>query len=55
MLDIKLALRPSNLNGGKEGRAVFTSTKFGKLVVVVGSNVYLATVNYSQQLRRVSL
>ncbi len=35
------------------GRGIFTSTKYGKLVVVMNANVYFATINYSQQFERV--
>lgn len=49
----EIAVPSSQFNGGKEGRAVFTSTKFDKLVVVVDANVYFVTLRYSQQLMRV--
>ncbi len=49
----QVAIKSSLFNGGTEGRAAFTSTKFNKLVVVVGANVYLVTINFSQQLMRV--
>lgn len=49
----QIAINSSMFGNGKEGRAVFTSTKFGQLVIVIGANVYLATINFSQQLQRV--
>ena len=46
---------PSNQFGNSlEGRAIFTSTKFDKLVVVEGSGVYLVNILYSQQFNRVT-
>ncbi|HEY2811765.1 MAG TPA: hypothetical protein VGJ00_10315 [Rhabdochlamydiaceae bacterium] len=44
----------SEFNGGTVGRAIFTSTKFGKLVVVIGANVYLVTIFYDQQQEKVT-
>ncbi len=49
----KVGVQANNFGNGREGRAVFTSTKFNKLVVVIGPNVYLATVNFSQQMQKV--
>jgi hypothetical protein len=49
----KVAVPSSQFNNGKEGRAIFTSTKFDKLVVIIDANVYLVTVNFSQQKQRV--
>jgi len=50
----QIAIKSDLLGNGQEGRATFTSTKFGKLVVVVGNNVYLTSINYSQQLQKVT-
>lgn len=46
---------PSGFFGsGKVGRAIFTSTKFNKLVVVIDSHVYLVDVIYSQLLEKIT-
>lgn len=37
-----------------QGRAIFTSTKFNALVVVMGSGVYLVNITYSQSLQKVT-
>lgn len=37
-----------------EGRAIFTSTKFGELVVVEGNGVYLVKITYSQEFQKVT-
>ena len=40
---------PSDMLGnGKQGRGVFTSTKLGKLVLVIDENVYLVALRYDQ-------
>lgn len=49
----KVGVKADQFNNGVEGRAVFTSTKFDKLVVVIDKNVYLVTVNFSQQQMKV--
>jgi len=49
----QLAILSNELFGGVTGRAVYTSTKFDKLVVVVGSNVFLVSITYSQQQEKV--
>lgn len=49
----KLAITPDKLRNGGEGRAIFTSTKFGKLVVVIGANVFLVSIKYSQSSQKV--
>lgn len=49
-----IALFASQFKNGKEGRAVFTSTKFNKLVVVIGANVFLVSLNYNQQQEKVT-
>lgn len=49
----QLAILAPEFGNGQEGRAIFTSTKFGQEVVVIGANVYLVTIEYSQPLQRV--
>lgn len=49
-----VAIPSSNFNNGKVGRAIFTSTKFGKLVVVIDNHVYLVTIFYNQQQEKVT-
>lgn len=49
-----IAIPSSNFANSVEGRAIFTSTKFNKLVVVEGSNVYLVRIDYSQQFEKVT-
>lgn len=49
-----IAVGSSYFNNATEGRAVFTSTKFNRLVVVEGSSVYLVNVNYSQRTQKVT-
>lgn len=50
----QIAIPSSDFLNGATGRGVFTSTKFGKLVVVIGSSVYLATIQYSQEFQKVT-
>ena len=38
---------------GKEGRGVFASTKFGKLVTIIDNNVYLSNPHFNQLQNRV--
>jgi hypothetical protein len=46
---------PSTEFGNAEsGRAIFTSTKFNAIVVVMGANVYLVNITYSQDLQKVT-
>jgi hypothetical protein len=49
-----IGIPSANFANSIEGRAIFTSTKFNKLVVVEGANVYLVNVVYSQQLQKVT-
>lgn len=49
----QIAIPAADFNNSKEGRAIFTSTKFNRLVVVEGQNVYLVEINYSQSQERV--
>ena len=49
----QIAIKAIEFNSGIEGRASYTSTKFGKLVLVIGSNVYLVQINYDQRRQKV--
>lgn len=49
----QIALQASTFGNGLVGRAVYTSTKFNKLVIVVDNRVYLGTIDYSLMLDRV--
>lgn len=49
----KRAIASSHFKNGTTGRASFTSTKFNKLVVVMGSGVFLVDIVYSQQFEKV--
>ena len=44
----------SQFAGESQGRAIFTSTKFNALVVVMGNSVYLVNITYSQALQKVT-
>lgn len=44
----------SEFGTAQQGRAIFTSTKFNAIVVVMGSNVYLVNITYSQELQKVT-
>lgn len=43
-----IGITASNFINAIEGRAIFTSTKFGELVVVEGNSVFLVNIQYSQ-------
>ncbi len=45
----KIIIPSSMLTNGVQGRAVFTSTKFGALIVVIDANVFLVRISYDQQ------
>lgn len=49
----QIAISSSEFSNATEGRAAFTSTKFGKLVLVIGSHVYLVEIQFSQLLKKV--
>ncbi len=49
----QIAISSTEFANAVEGRAVFTSTKFERLVVVEGANVYLVNIDYSQAQERV--
>lgn len=44
----------SDLGNAREGRAIFTSTKFNAIVAVLDDSVYLVNINFSQELREVT-
>ena len=44
----------SQFGNATEGRGIFTSTKFNKLVLVIGNGVYLTNVAFSQQQQKVT-
>jgi len=50
----KIAVSSSRLLDANEGRGIFSSIKFGRLVVVQGSDVFLVNINYSQSLDEVT-
>ena len=50
----EIAILAENFNNGQHGRGIFTSTKFDAIVVVMGSNVYLVNITYSQELQKVT-
>lgn len=43
----------NRFNNGKEGRAIFTSTKFNRIVSVIDNNVYLININYDLNLAKI--
>jgi hypothetical protein len=43
------AIAATSFGNATEGRAIFTSTKFDRLVIVEGPSVYLVNIQYSQQ------
>lgn len=49
----QIAINAKQFNSSTEGRAIFTSTKFDRLVVVQGSRVYLVNIEYSQKQEKV--
>lgn len=49
-----IGITASNFINAIEGRAIFTSTKFGELVVVEGANVFLVNIVYSQTEEKVT-
>ena len=49
-----IAVPSAQFGNSLEGRAIFTSTKFGKLVVVEGNSVYLVEIEYSQEFQKVT-
>lgn len=48
-----IGIPSSSFNNGMEGRALFTSTKFERMVAVIGPNVYLVNVEYDQMLQKI--
>jgi len=49
-----IGIPASAFGGGVTGRAIFQSTKFNCLIVVVGASVYRVTIVYSQFFQRVT-
>lgn len=49
----KVAIPAIDLGNAFEGRGIFSSTKFNRLVVVEGDGVYLVEIQYSQQYDKV--
>lgn len=49
----QIAVSSTSFANAIEGRGIFTSTKFDRLVVVEGSHVYLVNIEYSQQQEKV--
>jgi hypothetical protein len=49
-----IGITAENFLNAIEGRAIFTSTKFGQLVVVEGRNVFLVSIQYSQTQEKVT-
>lgn len=43
----RIAVSSSSLLNGKVGRGIYSSTKLGKLIVVIGANVFLVTINFN--------
>ena len=50
----QIALSSSKFANGKVGRAVFTSTKFNRLVVVIDNSVYLVSLTFNQATAKVT-
>lgn len=50
----EVAIKYTDLRSGITGRGIFTSTKFNKLVVVIGQNVFLVSINYDQRQEKVT-
>lgn len=44
----QIAIPYSKIGSGKQGRAIFASSKFNKLIVVIDDKVYLVDIVYSQ-------
>lgn len=44
----QIAILSNLLGNGTEGRGIYTSTKFNRMVVVIGGNVYLINLLYTQ-------
>ncbi len=49
-----IGINATNFINSIEGRAIFTSTKFGELVVVEGASVFLVNIVYSQEQQEVT-
>lgn len=44
----QVAIKASQFSNETQGRGCFTSTKFGKMVIVLSQNVYLVNIQYNQ-------
>jgi hypothetical protein len=49
----QIAMEASNFNNAKEGRGAFTSTKFDRIVTVMGNQAYLVNIEFNIQMNRV--
>jgi hypothetical protein len=49
-----IAIPANQFANAIEGRAIFTSTKFNRIVVVEGTGVYLVNIQYNQQMEMVT-
>lgn len=49
----QIAISSNQFMKGVQGRAVFTSTKFERLVVVIDNNVYLVNITFNQSMGKV--
>ncbi len=49
-----IAIPSSEFGTNAQGRAIFTSTKFDSIVAVIGANVYLVDITFSQALQKVT-
>jgi hypothetical protein len=49
----QIAMDASNFNNAKEGRGAFTSTKFDRIVTVMGNQAYLVNIEFNIQMNRV--
>jgi len=50
----QIGISSSSFNNAEEGRGIFTSTKFGRIVTVMGANVYLVNIEYDQMLQKIT-
>jgi hypothetical protein len=50
----QIGIPSSEFRNAKVGRAIFTSTKLNKLVIVTDNNVFLVDVVFNQQFRKIT-
>lgn len=50
----QIALLSSDFENGIEGRAIHSSTKLGKLIIVIDDKVYLVNLTFNQQQRKIT-